>query len=99
MSTNWSPADQCRHGEKSRFRVNSSGLANRRNGTVVRVRLGWHVGRLRLAAGSAGRRGYQAIFVPSAALDSPGYDGQPAVYLHIAALEVNVLNCREVRVL
>jgi hypothetical protein len=39
-------------------------------------------------------RGYQAIFVPSAALGSPGYDGQPAVYLYIAALEVNVLNCR-----
>jgi hypothetical protein len=40
-------------------------------------------------------RGYQAIFVASAALGSPGYDGQPAVYLYIAALEVNVLNCRE----
>jgi hypothetical protein len=38
--------------------------------------------------------GYQAIFVPSIALASPGYDGQPAVYLYIAALEVNVLNCR-----
>src|SRR5215470_14029449 len=38
--------------------------------------------------------GYQAIFVPSTALASPGYDGQPAVYLYIAALEVNVLNCR-----
>jgi hypothetical protein len=25
---------------------------------------------------------------------SPSYDGQPAVYLYIAALEVNVLNCR-----
>jgi hypothetical protein len=25
-------------------------------------------------------RGYQAIFVPSAALGIPGYDGQPAVY-------------------
>jgi len=42
--------------------------------------------------------GYQAIFVPSTALASPGYDGQPAVYLYIAALEVNVLNCRQVRV-
>jgi hypothetical protein len=40
-------------------------------------------------------RGYQAIFVPSATLASPGYDGQPAVYLYIAALEVNVLNCRD----
>jgi hypothetical protein len=39
-------------------------------------------------------RGYQAIFVPSTALASPGYDGQPAVYLYIAALEVNVLKCR-----
>jgi hypothetical protein len=42
-------------------------------------------------------RGYQAIFVPFAALSSPGYgpmDGQPIVYLYIAALEVNVLNCR-----
>jgi hypothetical protein len=38
--------------------------------------------------------GYHAIFVPSAALVSPGYDGQPAVYLYITALEVNVLNCR-----
>ena len=37
-------------------------------------------------------RGYQAIFVASATLGSPGYDGQPAVYLYIAALEVNVLN-------
>jgi hypothetical protein len=37
-------------------------------------------------------RGYQAIFVPLAALSSPGYgplDGQPAVYLYIAALEAN----------
>jgi hypothetical protein len=33
--------------------------------------------------------------VPSTALASPGYDGQPAVYLYIAALEVNVLICRE----
>jgi len=41
--------------------------------------------------------GYQAIFVPSTALASPGYDGQPAVYLYIAALEVNVLNCRRER--
>ena len=39
-------------------------------------------------------RGYQAIFVPSADLGSPGYDGRLAVYLFIAALEVNVLNCR-----
>jgi hypothetical protein len=41
-------------------------------------------------------RGYEAIFVPSTALGSPGYDGQPAVYLYIAALEVNALNCRDV---
>ena len=37
-------------------------------------------------------RGYQAIFVPLAALSSPGYSpvgGQPAVYLYIAALEAN----------
>ena len=39
-------------------------------------------------------RGYQAIFVASATLGSPGYDGQPAVYLYIAVLEVNVLKCR-----
>jgi hypothetical protein len=42
-------------------------------------------------------RGYQAIFVPLAAVRSPGYsplDGQPTVYLYIAALEVIVLNCR-----
>jgi hypothetical protein len=47
-------------------------------------------------------RGYQAIFVPLAAVRSLGYsplDGQPAVYLYIAALGVIVLNCRdEVRV-
>ena len=30
----------------------------------------------------------------SAALGSLGYGGQPAVYLYIAPLEVNVLNCR-----
>jgi hypothetical protein len=40
-------------------------------------------------------RGYQAIFVPSAALASPGHDGQPAVYLYIAGLEMTVLNCRD----
>jgi hypothetical protein len=37
-------------------------------------------------------RGYQAIFVPLAALSSPGYSpvgGQPAVYLYVAALEAN----------
>jgi hypothetical protein len=39
-------------------------------------------------------RCYQAIFVPSTALASPGYDGQPAVYLYIAALEVNIRICR-----
>jgi hypothetical protein len=38
--------------------------------------------------------GYQAIFVPSTTLVGPGYDGQPAVYLYITALEVNVRNCR-----
>ena len=32
--------------------------------------------------------------MPSAALGSLGYGGQPAVYLYIAPLEVNVLNCR-----
>jgi hypothetical protein len=48
----------------------------------------------RPAPNGGSARGYQAIFVPSAALGSPGYDGQPAVYLYIAALEVNVLNCR-----
>jgi hypothetical protein len=43
-------------------------------------------------------RGYQAIFVPLAALTSPDYspmDSQPAVYLYIAALEANARNCRE----
>jgi hypothetical protein len=43
-------------------------------------------------------RGYQAILVPLAAVSTPGYgptDGQPAEYLYIAALEVNVLNCRD----
>ena len=47
------------------------------------------------AHSSGSARGYQAILMPPAALASPGYDGQPAVYLYIAALEVNVLNCRE----
>ena len=46
----------------------------------------------RQIGGSA--RGYQAIFVPSTTLASPGHDGQPTVYLYIAALEVNILNCR-----
>ena len=32
--------------------------------------------------------------MPWTALGSPGYDGQPAVYLYIAALEVTVLNRR-----
>jgi hypothetical protein len=31
-------------------------------------------------------RGYQVIFVPSTALASPRYDGQPAVYLYIVGL-------------
>src|SRR5947207_8041144 len=61
-----------------------------------------HSGRSRSGHLTAGRadhigesaRGYHAIFVPSTALASPGYDGQPAVYLYIAALEMNVLNCR-----
>lgn len=47
---------------------------------------------------SANRRSgarYHAIFVPSTALASPGYDGQPAAYLYVAALDVNVLNCRD----
>ena len=35
-----------------------------------------------------------AIFVASATLGSPGFDGQPAVSLYIATLEMNVLNCR-----
>ena len=42
-------------------------------------------------------RGYQAILVPLATPSSPGYaqlDGQPAVYLYIAAVEMNVLICR-----
>jgi hypothetical protein len=39
-------------------------------------------------------RGYEAIFVPSNALGSPGHDGQPAVYLYSAALEVNALDRR-----
>jgi hypothetical protein len=37
------------------------------------------------------------VFVPLVAISSPDYgsiNGQPAVYLYIAALEVNVLNCR-----
>jgi hypothetical protein len=46
--------------------------------------------------GAAGKmvRNLDLLFVPSTALASSGYDGQPAVYLYIAALEVNVLNCR-----
>jgi hypothetical protein len=56
--------------------------------------------RLHAAAGvqlGGSARGYQAIFVSLADLSSPGYgpiDGQPAVYVYIAAIEVNVLNCR-----
>jgi hypothetical protein len=38
--------------------------------------------------------GYQAIFVTSTALAQSGYDGQPAVFLYIVELEVNVLNRR-----
>src|SRR6185437_15175258 len=47
----------------------------------------WHHAQLGEQIGGAVRC-YQAIFVPSTALASPGYDGQPAVYLYIAALEV-----------
>jgi hypothetical protein len=39
--------------------------------------------------------GYQAIFVPSIALASPGYDGQPAVYLYIAIRRPIVRFCRD----
>jgi hypothetical protein len=42
--------------------------------------------------GGSARR-YQAIFVPSTTLASPCHDGQSAVFLYLAALEVNVLNC------
>jgi hypothetical protein len=45
-------------------------------------------GPLRDNGGSA--RGYQAIFIPSTALASPSYEEQQAVFLSIAALEVNV---------
>jgi hypothetical protein len=48
----------------------------------------------RLTHNGGSARCYQAIFVASATLGNPGFDGQPAVYLYIAALEVNVLNCR-----
>jgi hypothetical protein len=55
-----------------------------------------------LAAPNGGSaRGYQATFVPLAALSRADYgqmDGQPTVYLYIAKLEANVLNCRESRV-
>jgi hypothetical protein len=43
-------------------------------------------------------RDYQRIFVPLAALTNSGHGpngGQPTVYLYIAALEANVLNCRK----
>jgi len=53
---------------------------------------------LRQNGGSA--CGYQAIFVPLAALTSPGYSpmgGQPAVYLYIAALQADARYCREAR--
>jgi len=52
---------------------------------------------LRAAQSGGSERGYQAIFVPLAALISPGYSsmgGQPAVYLYIAALEANARSCR-----
>jgi hypothetical protein len=54
--------------------IHSSADATHRIATKIIVQIG----------GSA--RGYQAVFVPSTALASPGYDGQPAVYLYIAML-------------
>src|SRR5947207_12891136 len=65
-----------------------------------------HSGRSRSGHLTAGRadhigesaRGYQAIFVPSTALASPGYDGQPAVYLYIAFVRGDARSCRMVRV-
>jgi hypothetical protein len=39
--------------------------------------------RLRIQIGGSAR-GYQAIFVASATLGSPGYDGQPAVYFSLS---------------
>ena len=58
------------------------------------MRIGWLI----IAQNGGSARGYQAILVPLAAVSTPGYgptDGQPAEYLYIAALEVNVLNCRD----
>jgi hypothetical protein len=49
---------------------------------------GGYSGDTQIRAGDNGgsARGYQAVFVPSTALASPGYEGQQAVYLYIAAL-------------
>jgi len=78
------------------------GVVRRRPATALRLDQNGHSGAprppqtrapFRMQIGGSAR-GYQAIFVPSTVLASPGYDGQPAVYLYIAALEANVLNCR-----
>jgi hypothetical protein len=56
------------------------------------TRLAEHIG------GSA--RGYQGDLCAVTPLSCPGdgpIDGHPAVYLYIAALEANVLNCRLAR--
>ena len=69
----------CRHATLNRpcVQISHSGVTEQEH---TDVQAATHIG------GSA--RCYQAIFVPSTALASPGYDGQPAVYLYIAALEV-----------
>jgi hypothetical protein len=74
----------------------ASGNSNRMGTSDHNARFGAPAairGRDTLSVPSGGSaRGYQAIFVASATLGSPGYDGQPAAYLYIAALEVNVLD-------
>jgi len=52
--------------------------------TQICAHTGGTVTRQSAAPNGGSARGYHAIFVPSTALASPGYDGQPAVYLCIA---------------
>ncbi len=67
--------------------------AARQNNLIRAPRAAMPGGRERRQNGGSAH-GYQAIFVSSAALASPVYDGQRAVYLYIAVLKVNVLICR-----
>src|SRR5271169_1148058 len=73
--------------------VSAMGSASRRSNPICAAPACRTEGTIPVPNGGSAR-GYQAMVVLSTALTSPSYDGQPAVYLYIAALEVNVLNCR-----